>query len=343
MADLNSILRKHGYRPELGRDRKSYERALVKLIPKDRLDEFDAIFLDHEQLEERLHAFAAGNVALLRLLYSTQLHVSMALAKELGQELGDLVDAVDVLELGGADGWLLDHLVPTLPSGSTGHVVDGNPAWAEGCNWPFTTASYTEADLGRTFKVIVSVLGASVGSQEDLLSAVVRHMAPDGCALLGLRIPREEDFVALVDHARSIGLALDAERSRKVEVTSPHGLKESFHVVALRPADNMEPSAGVWLGMVRLCYHNAPRMRNMMGVEARFLAGQFVQSPSVFEDTATFADGDLHISVHEVEGVLVRICRFPSGVVVVQYPVDPAEMNTTAMEWHESLPIEFSH
>jgi hypothetical protein len=318
MADLKTILRKHGYRPELGRDRKSYERALEKLIPKDRLEEFDAIFLHHEQLEERLHTFAAGNVALLRLLYSTQLHVSMALAKELGQELGGLTDAVDVLELGGADGWLLDHLVPALPAGSTGHVVDGNLAWAESCNWPFTTASYAELDLGRTFQVIVSVLGASVGGQEHLLSAVARHMAPDGFALLGLRIPREGDFIALVDHARSIGLAVDAELSRKVEVTSPHGPKESFHVVALRPAGNMEPSDGEWLAMVRRCYHNAPRMRSVMGVEARFLAGQFMQRPKVFEDTAIFSYGDLHISVHEVEGVLVRISRFLSGIVVVK-------------------------
>jgi hypothetical protein len=250
MADLKTILRKHGYRPELGRDRKSYERALEKLIPKDRLQEFDALFLDHEQLEERLHAFAAGNVALLRLLYSTQIHVSMALAKELGQELGGLTDAVDVLELGGADGWFLDHLVPALPSGSTGHVVDGNRAWAEGCNWPFTTAAYAELDLGRSFNVIISVLGASVGSQEDLLSAVARHMAPVGCALLGLRIPHEADFVALVDHAASIGMAVDVERSRKVVVTSPMGSEESFTVVVLRPSGKLERSPVDLLGLV---------------------------------------------------------------------------------------------
>jgi hypothetical protein len=33
----------------------------------------------------------------------------------------------------------------------------------------------------------------------------------------------------------------------------------------------------------------------MNGVEAKFLAGQFAQSPSVYEDTATFADGDLRL------------------------------------------------
>ena len=276
--NITSLVRKYGYKPELGTDLDRYKTKLYEYLGKEKYASFWDLRHSENHDEDMIFKFIAEDQKLLRLIFSSQIYMSISLTEHIFKSAHSKLSGCNsVLELGGADGWALDFLQKKYSHLVKLVNVDFRTIWNiqnEKINQIQST--YSGFRSSEKFDLIFSILGSPLTNSEELLNCISENLKPDGVALIAIRLSSENNFVKMLDNIYSSNLSIEPASSSRITCG-----RERITVFYLQNEKSVI-TENEKLSFAREIFHLHEEVKRIFGFEARVMYdlikdGEFIE------------------------------------------------------------------
>lgn len=235
MGNIKSHLIDYGYNLDFSYDDDLCSRELVKHLGKKKYIEFCSYVesmmsqFGYVGIEEKIRFYIGKDDKHLKILLSGQILISAMILEGIIESLSKLnlnsLNKLNILEMGGYDGWSSDYLNKNTPFNSKIDVIDiitndENP----NKNIQLIKSNYKDFISSEKYDVIFSILGVNEDKIEDLIQCVERNIKAKGYVLLGLRI-QPEDYRKTEELFTTRGYELINKNTKTISVPLDTGLQ----------------------------------------------------------------------------------------------------------------------
>lgn len=316
---LSNYLNKIGYRPDLSDGKfQKFEKALFNYLKEDLYLKFCSL-REKSGSEEDITTFIGNDLRLLRLVISGQIKISISLTEGILNILKERkYSSLNILDLGGAEGWASSYINNQLNFNATIDVVEKNPIFAP-LNDAITIhhVSYKDFNPIKKYDLIISILGAPSINFIELFDCIKRSIGSKGIALLGLRIPSISDYLNSIELLNNHGLFVEKKFTRKITVFG-----EEMTILYLTPSDLINTTNDK-LMLSRSSFMNYPNPKRIYGYEANLFSKFILNGKIIFNDKIEWEDGSsFTVELIEYEEIFYRKTSNSYGDTVIEYPVE---------------------
>lgn len=317
--NINSYLRKHGYRPELSDGiLEKHEKALASYLKETHYSEFCDL-RDYASSEEEILNYIGDDERFLKIVFSAQMQMSISILEKISSIINNRPESPNqILDLGGADGWAINYLNESLNLKCPLTVVDLNNRWnLVNENITFINKSYSEFKNETKFDLIISILGAPYDNLMELFNCIKHSISNKGIALVGLRIASDYKYIKALEIADSLGLRVIPDFSNKLKI-----FDEQIPLIALEHSTT-KLSQNDKFKLVRQCFHNNNEAKRVYGFEARCLLQLIEDGEKISISKETWYNGDhFEVKILNKKDILYRISQNNSGDILIEYPIE---------------------
>jgi hypothetical protein len=319
--NFENFLKKYGYRPNLGDEiLEKYENALLKYLGIERY----AILCDLRDSENADEAsvmkFIGEDVNLLKLMLSSQIKISIALVREIRNNLKSLkISPSNILDLGGGDGWAAVYIKEFFNWDSQITIIDHFKHWVPvNQNITINHCNYSKFKSKIKFSLIISILGSDIKNIKNLLKCVKQNISEDGIAFLGLRISREIEYYNFIKLLNEYGFVIDVNLSRYISA-----IGQKLPLLAIKKSQKIYSISDLW-NITREAYLNLKEPKRFFGVDGLMIF-QLIEDGNIIDsDRRDWENGKyFEIIVIEKNNVFYRVVKNSSDDILVETPVQP--------------------
>lgn len=316
---ISNYLNKLGYRPDLSDGvYDKYEKVLHKYLKDIRYQQFCSL-RESAFEEEDIINFIGDDVRLLKLVSSGQLKISIAILEEIISLIRELdLNPVNILDLGGSDGWACDYLIRHLNLNSSAKVIDKNNIYESvSKNIQITNIDYSSYVNKDGHDLIISILGAPYENISDLYGCISRSLSENGKAFLGLRIASISDYVKSISIANSFNLKYEIDYSNRLKIFDEH-----IPFICITKS-NQAQTDNEKLLLSRKGFMNYSNPKRVYGYEAQVFDKLLKEAEILSMDTLEFDNGiKFHLDIFKMNNIVYRKTYNTYGDLLIEYPVN---------------------
>ncbi len=314
--NITSLVRKYGYKPELGTDLDKYETKLHEYLGREKYTLFWDLRHSENYSEDIIFRFIAEDPKLLKLIFSSQIHISISLAEYIFKVAhSKLSGSKSVLELGGADGWALDFLQKRYLHLSRLVNVESHTVWQiQNEKISQIQSTYCGFNSSEKFDLIFSILGSPLSNSEELLNCISRNLEPDGVALIATRLASENDFLEMLDNIHGSNLSIEPSSSSRITCG-----KERITVFSLSNEKSVI-TENEKLSYVREIFHLYEEVKRIFGIEARVIYDLIKDSELIEKYKKEFDDGWMQFELIKKNGIFYLYTTNYMNSKIIQFP-----------------------
>ena len=315
---INNYLNKLGYRPDLSDGvYDKYEKVLHKYLKDIRYQQFCSL-RESGTTEEDIINFIGNDLRLLKLVSSGQLKISIVILEEIINTIRELdINPINILDLGGSDGWACNYLFKHLNLDSSLTVVDKNTMYdAVSENIEITNADYSRYVNKDGHDLIISILGAPYHNLSDLYKCISQSLTENGKALLGLRISSISDYLESISIANSFNLKYEVDYSKRLQIFDEH-----IPFICITKS-NQDQTENEKLLLSRKGFMNHSNPKRVYGYEAKVFEKLLKEAEILSKDTLEFENGiKFHLDIIMMNNILYRKTYNTYGDLLIEYPI----------------------
>ena len=331
MTDISTYLLGKGYFPNSSGNNQQYiknlEIAVGAAKTRKYLNWIKKKISSGQFSEEAVWTYLGNDLPMMKAIISSQIRLSIfcleAFIEILGQQLKET--DLNILELGGSDGWAAGYLKEHYNLKGDVVVIDRNPFWGKAEDFiENVSCDYSEYQSAQKFDLIISILGAPLSECDGLLSCISRHASENAIILLAIRIANQQDLGHFYELAIKHSLYIDLGSLKKTEPFGEYE-KESIPVFQLSRKGEASPSHKLRVER-KFCY-NLSKPKRVVDSEARFLFDVIKKGTLLQEFTQEILEYDFELNFYRFDGLDFLVLTNPSGSVMIDYPVLQDEIN----------------
>ena len=209
MNRINDHLMKYGYNLQYSLDDNLCSEALINYLGKKGYKKFWN-FVDKfankngpEGIEQVIRDYIGTDTRHLKILLSGQILISVMILEAIISSMQELKfqknQELQILELGGYDGWASDYINGNEFNNSFIDVVDSNfNGINANPNLRLIQTNYETFNSGKQYDVVFTILGIHDTKIKILFDCIDRNATKDTVILLGLRVDKS-DYNDVVD------------------------------------------------------------------------------------------------------------------------------------------------
>jgi len=240
MININNHLRNYGYNLEYSLNDDLCSKELRKYLGRKKYDKFwthvdNMVSLSGttNDVEKIIRDFIGEDLKFLKILLSGQIIISVSIIEEIINSIKSnpsfLNKKLDILELGGYDGWTSDYLDLSIENELNIDVVDiekseNNP----NKNIRLINSDYKNFISKKRYDIVFSVLGINYNNIDVLLNCILQNINKDGYVYLGLRV-QPDSYDSVNDKLINLGFNKVDEELKIIPVNKDTG-QEHFPV-----------------------------------------------------------------------------------------------------------------
>lgn len=220
---INNRLKNFGFYPEFKYIRK-YKNELKMYLGNSNairfLKKIDSLFQEHSILdeintEEKICDLIGADEKLLKMVYSTGIHISVVILNRIMDLIEDLsLNPEHIVDFGGANGWSLQIIKEFLEDEVKLSLIEQNKTWGVVEDSIILSAeTYSLATLTEKADFGISIFGSTNNDYDQFSECVYRNLTNDGIFILTLRIPDDETFMEFMNIMNENGFYLDTKNS----------------------------------------------------------------------------------------------------------------------------------
>ena len=316
---INNYLNKLGYRPDLSDGvYDKYEKALNKYLKDIRYQQFCSL-RESASTEEDIINFIGDDIRLLKLVSSSQLKISIVILEEVINTIRELdINPINILDLGGSDGWACNYLIKHFNPDSTVTVVDKNTIYeAVSENIEITNTDYSSYVKKGGHDLIISILGAPYDSLSDLYKCISQSLSENGKALLGLRISSISDYIESINIANNFNLKYEVDYSKRLQIFDEH-----IPFICITKSNQAQTDSEKLL-LSREGFMNYSNPKRVYGYEAQIFEKLLKEAEILSMDTIEFDNGiKFHLDIFKMNDIVYRKTYNTYGDLLIEYPVN---------------------
>jgi hypothetical protein len=325
MTSIDSYLLSKGYYPDSSGNYDQYLRNLEEAAgiekAKNYLNWYKRKISSGQFSEYAVWRYVGNDLPMMKAIISSQIRLSMlcleAFIEILGQQLKDT--DLNILELGGSDGWAAAYLKEYYKLKGDVVVVDRNPFWGKAEDYiDHVSCDYSEYQNANKFDLIFSILGAPLSECDALLSCISRHASENAIILLAIRIGNQLDLGQFYELALKHSLYIDLGSLKKTE---PFGEFEEQTIPVFQLRRKGEASPSHKLRLQRKFSYKISRAKRVVDSEAQFLYEVIKEGMLVHESSKIYDNGKATIHVFNFNGIDFMVWINPTNDIVIDYPV----------------------
>ena len=233
MIDIKNHLRNYGYYLEYSLNDDLCSKELRKYLGRKKYDKFwthvdnMVSLLGTNDVEKIIRDFIGEDLKFLKILLSGQIIISVSIIEEIINSIkrnsSFLNKKLDILELGGYDGWTSDYLDLSIENELNLDVVDfekskNNP----NKNIQLINSDYKDFLSKKKYDIVFSVLGINYNNINILLNCVLQNINKGGYVYLGLRV-QPDNYDSVNNKLINLGFTKVDENLKIVTVNKDTG------------------------------------------------------------------------------------------------------------------------
>ena len=235
--EIEKHLKNYGYNLSFSLDDDLCSRELGKYLGKKKYLEFGS-YVDNmiemfgpHQIENIIRDYIGNDEKFLKILLSGQIIISVSILKEIiksiERDFKESNDKLNILELGGYDGWSSDYIDLSINKSISIDIVDNtilkkkfNP------NLKYIKSDYNLYNSDNKYDIIFSILGIEYVNIQSLINCIDRNIKINGCVYLGLRV-QPDDYSKIIENFKELGFKETEKDLKTIKVVKDTGV-ESF-------------------------------------------------------------------------------------------------------------------
>ena len=198
---ISKHLKKYGYHLEFSYDDMLCSKYLKKYLGVKKyynfwnhVEEMESLYGEHHS-EKIKRDYIGSDTQFLKILLSGQIAISVEILNEIISFL-DKIDSnsyLEVLELGGYDGWASDFLEKRYKPRMQLDVLDENILIMNlNPRLNYINSTYKDFRSSKKYDIIFSILGAPYSNVDELITCAKENIKSGGELFLGLRVQPDE-------------------------------------------------------------------------------------------------------------------------------------------------------
>lgn len=235
--EIENHLKNYGYNLSFSLDDDLCSKELSKYLGKKKYFEFWS-YVDNMremfgpyQIENIIRDYIGNDEKFLKILLSGQIINSTSILKEIiksiERDFKESNNKLNILELGGYDGWSSDYIDLSINKSFSIDIVDNtilekkfNP------NLKYIKSDYDLYYSDCKYDIIFSILGIEYVNIQSLINCIDRNINVNGCVYLGLRV-QPEDYNKIIENFKGLGFEEIQKELKTIKVVKDTGV-ESF-------------------------------------------------------------------------------------------------------------------
>jgi len=215
---MNSVyehLKKYGYDLQYSMDDDLCTEALLNHLGRKKYFKFWNYVFRHQEkhgtegVEKAIRDYIGNDEKHLKILLSGQILISVKILEAIIDVIRDLHlierESINILELGGFDGWASDYLNSYVIKNAKLDIVDlESPNAHSNPNIGMIRSSYSAFNSNKKYDVVFSILGIELSKFDEMLDCLVRNTESESLVFLGLRVQGVE-YELFLEKCRQYG------------------------------------------------------------------------------------------------------------------------------------------
>jgi hypothetical protein len=203
---LQIILKEFNYNLSYSYNDQKLSEAFLKHLGKSGYNKFwKSVFAEEKinpyKIEEFIMKKLSHDVKGLKLLFSGQIAISYEILKVIFEQITislKNLKNVEILELGGFDGWASCFLKRNLEISSTVTMVDSSAIHIiQSKDIHIVNSTYSEFQSENPYDIVFSILGTPFDKVDELIDCCKRNTKTTGSVYLGLRVQPNQDKIVI--------------------------------------------------------------------------------------------------------------------------------------------------
>jgi len=189
-----------------------------------------------EDAENDIADLIGNDDILLKIIYSTGIETSAVIFNSMLNILDKTaINPKIIADLGGANGWALVLLEEYFENNSILLLIEQNKTWGRvNSDIQCIYEKYNNVSIDKKVDFAISIFGISAFNSEALLKCASYILSDEGYLLLALRIPDDSTFRNFQIIAKSNGLGIIQDFSRRVIYQNQSSKRtETFPIIML--------------------------------------------------------------------------------------------------------------
>ncbi len=228
MSSIYEHLKRYGYDLQYSMDDDLCSEALMSHLGRKKYSKFwkyvDSYHQTHgtNGIEKAIRDYIGNDEKHLKILLSGQILISVKILEAIIDVIRDLHligrESINILELGGFDGWASDYLNRYVIKKAKIDIVDlESPNSHSNPNIGMIRSSYSEFNSNKKYDVVFSILGIELSKFEEMLDCMIRNTECGSLVFLGLRVQGAE-YELILEKCRQNGFESINQPTKSIPV-----------------------------------------------------------------------------------------------------------------------------